>query len=103
MLRFNVYVKKTRDYPINGDDQIAEQVIRYIGGTYENELYNGVGMSESVIVARCESRMFAVDGVKDVKVELSTDGIAFENENVVIAFPEVAETDVTKIEVIDLE
>ena len=98
-----VYVKKTRDYPINGDDQIAEQVIRYIGGTYENELYNGVGMSESVIVARCESRMFAVDGVKDVKVEVSTDGIAFENENVVIAFPEVAETDVTKIEVIDLE
>lgn len=98
-----VYVKKTRDYPINGDDQIKEQVVKYIGGTYENELHGGVGMSENVIVSRCESRMFAVDGVKDVKVELSTDGIAFENENVVIAFPEVAETDVTKIEVIDLE
>lgn len=98
-----VYVKKTKDYPINGDDQIKEQVVKYIGGTYENELHGGVGMSENVIVSRCESRMFVVDGVKDVRVELSTDGIAFENENVVIAFPEVAETDVTKIEVIDLE
>lgn len=97
-----VYVKKTKDYPINGDDQIVEQVIAYIGGTYENELHNGVGMSESVIIARCESRMFVVDGVKDVRVELSTDGTAFKNENVLIALPQVAETDTSKIEVLEL-
>lgn len=97
-----VYVKKTRDYPINGDDQIKEQVVKYIGGTYENELHGGVGMSENVIVSRCESRMFVVDGVKDVRVELSTDGTAFKNENVLIAFPQVAETDTSKIEVLEL-
>lgn len=97
-----VYVKKTKDYPINGDDQIKEQVVKYIGGTYENELHGGVGMSENVIVSRCESRMFVVDGVKDVRVELSTDGTAFKNENVLIAFPQVAETDTSKIEVLEL-
>lgn len=97
-----VYVKKTRDYPINGDDQIKEQVVKYIGGTYENGLHGGVGMSENVIVSRCESRMFVVDGVKDVRVELSTDGTAFKNENVLIAFPQVAETDTSKIEVLEL-
>ena len=46
--------------------------------------------------------MFVVDGVKDVRVELSTDGTAFKNENVLIAFPQVAETDTSKIEVLEL-
>lgn len=97
------YVKKGSNYPLNGDQQIKQQIIRYVGGTYENTTYDGVGMSEDVILARLESRLFAVEGVIDVRAELSTDGIDYSDSNIEIGFPEVAETDVSKIEVLPLE
>lgn len=98
-----VNVRKGSNYPLNGDEQVKQQIVRYVGGTYENATYDGVGMSEDVILARLESRLFAVEGVVDVRVELSIDNDTFTQENVAIAFPEVAETDSSKIEVLSLE
>ena len=95
------FVDRRSDYPIDGDDQIKEQVVRFIGGTGNNVTFNGLGMSKDVVVSRLESRLFAVEGVEDVKISLSTDGIVYLEENVEIGL-QVAETDYSKIEVSEL-
>lgn len=97
-----VYIKKGNQFPLNGDDWVIGQVVRYIGGTYDGVLHHGVGMSKDVVCTKAEARVLSIDGVEDVRVEFSTDGITFEPQNVSIAFPEVAETDESKIEVLNL-
>jgi uncharacterized phage protein gp47/JayE len=95
-------VKKGSAYPIDGDAQVIEQIVKFIGGVNSNVQYNGLGMSEDVVLARLEARLFNVEGVEDAKVSLSTDNITFNEANVPIGFAEVAETDSSKIEVSDL-
>lgn len=95
------FVEKGSEYPIDGDSQIKEQIVRFIGGTGDNVTYNGLGMSKDVVVSRLESRLFAVEGVEDVKISLSTDGFIYLEENIEIGL-QVAETDYSKIEVSDL-
>ena len=98
-----VYVKKSSQYPLNGDDLVIGQVVKYIGGTYDSILHHGVGMSKDVVCTKAEARVLSIDGVEDVRVEFSLDGITYEPKNVAIAFPEVAETDESKIEVLPLD
>ncbi|MFW7187963.1 MULTISPECIES: baseplate J/gp47 family protein [Lysinibacillus] len=97
-----VYIKKNNQFPINGEDLAVANIVKYIGGTYNDELYPGVGMSKDVVCTKAEARILSIDGVDDVRVEFSTDGVTFEPHNVTIAFPEVAETDESKIEVMNL-
>lgn len=97
------FIKKSARYPLDGDEQVKRHMVNYIGGTYNGTTFDGVGMSEDVILARSESRLFAIEGVVDVRVELSTDGMVFRQENINIGFPQVAETDDSKIEVLLLE
>lgn len=95
-------IKKGSNYPLDGDSQIKEQIVRFIGGTGAGDVvHNGLGMNEDVVVSRLESRLFAVEGVEDVKVSLSTDGFVYLEENIEIAL-QVAETDISKIEVSNL-
>lgn len=98
-----IYRKINNQYPLNGDQQLIKRAVEYIGGTYDGTVYNGVGMSANVILARLESRLFAVEGLVDVRVELSINGTDYEASNVIIAFPEVAESDASKVEVLALE
>jgi len=98
-----VYIKKNNQFPINGEDLAVANIVKYIGGTYNDELYPGVGMSKDVVCTKAEARILSIDGVDDVRVEFSTDGVTFEPHNVTIAFPEVAETDESKIEVMNLD
>lgn len=98
-----VYVKKSNQFPLNGDDLVIGQVVKYVGGTYKDTLYPGVGMSKDVVCAKTEARVLSVNGIDDVRVEFSKDGITYEPHNVTIAFPEVAETDESKIEVLRLD
>ncbi len=97
-----VYVKKSGQYPLNGDNLVIGQVVKYIGGTYDSVLHHGVGMSKDVVCTKAEARVLSIDGVEDVRVEFSVDDITYEPNNVAIAFPEVAETDESKIEVLNL-
>ncbi|MEO4053365.1 baseplate J/gp47 family protein [Solibacillus sp. CAU 1738] len=97
-----VHVKKNNQYPLSGDKLVVEQIVKYIGGTYNGTLYKGVGMSTNVICTKAEARVLSIEGVDDVRVEFSTDGVSYTPNNVIIAFPEVAETDESKIEVMSL-
>ena len=98
-----IYKKTNNRFPENGDEQLARRVVEHIGGTFNDVKYDGLGMSTNVVISRLESRLFAVEGLEDVHVKLSIDGLSYHEENVVIAFPEVAETDSSKIEVLPLE
>lgn len=98
-----IYRKVSHQFSIQGDELLVAKAIEYVGGTHLNRTYDGVGMSEDVIVSRLESRLFAVDGLVDVRVELSKDGVNYTNSNIEIGFPEVAETDSSKIEVLPLD
>lgn len=97
-----VYIEKGKQFPLNGDELVIAQLVKYIGGTYNNVLYPGVGMSKDVVCTKAEARVLSIDGIEDVRVEFATDGLTFEPRNVAIAFPEVAETDESKIEVLNL-
>lgn len=101
-IHVHIYKKVSNQYPLNGDEQMILKAIEYIGGTYEGRLYDGVGMSADIIIARLESRLFSIEGLVDVRVELSTNGENYSQSNVIIDFPEVAETDTSKIEVMEL-
>lgn len=98
-----VYVDKSNQYPLNGDDLVIGQIVKYVGGTYNETLYNGVGMSSNVVCSKAEARVSSIEGIDDVRVEFSTDGITYAPSNVVIAFPEVAETDESKVEVLNFD
>lgn len=98
-----VYKKTNSRFPENGDEQLIRRVVEHIGGTHNGVKYEGLGMSTNVVLARLESRLFAVEGLDDVRVELSIDGLTYDDTNITIAFPEVAETDSSKIEVLQLE
>ncbi|RYI25207.1 hypothetical protein EVU96_24900 [Bacillus infantis] len=95
-------IKKGSSYPVNGDELVKEQIVKFIGGTNGDVQYNGLGMSEDVIQARLEARLFNVTGVEDAKVLLSKDNATFAEENIPIGFAEVAETDYSKIGVSDI-
>lgn len=95
-------IKKGANYPSNGDEQVKEQIIKYIGGVNNGVLYSGLGMGEDVIKARTEAILFNVEGVEDAKISFSLDGITYYDINAPISTTEVAETDSSKIEVIDL-
>lgn len=97
-----VYIEKGKQYPLNGDELVIGQIVKYIGGTHNNTLYPGVGMSKDVICTKAEAHVLSIEGVEDVRVEYSIDGATYEPHNVAIAFPEVAETDQSKIEVMNL-
>lgn len=103
VVHVKVYVEKSNQYPLNGDELVIGQIVKYVGGTYKGTLYNGVGMSSNVICTKAEARVLSIEGIEDVRVEFSTDGISYTSSNVLIAFPEVAETDESKVEVINLD
>ena len=97
-IKVNVTTKTS--FTSNGVDQIKTALIRYVGGTdINNNTYSGLNMGDDVIVSRLIARTYSVDGIEDVTIEVSTDGINFNDSNVVIGLQEVAQTHFNNIEV----
>lgn len=95
-------IKKGSNYPIDGDEQVKEQIVQFVGGTGKDAVHNGLGMNADVVLARLEAQLFRVEGAEDVKISLSIDGFVYLEENVEIGFAQVAVTDFSKIEVSSL-
>lgn len=66
--------------------------------TKGNDL-SGLNMGASLVVARMASRSF-LDGVEDVVIEVSTDGIIYDTENIDVAIQEVAQLNANDVEVV---
>ncbi|KHK48673.1 hypothetical protein PI85_22245, partial [Lysinibacillus sp. A1] len=100
-ISIKVNVTTNTSFTFDGVNQIKTALIRYVGGTdSNNNAYSGLNMGEDVVVARLNAITFSVDGIEDVKVEVSKDGVKYDDSNVVIALQEVAQTHFKDIEVI---
>ena len=88
-------IKVDENYPADGEEQIKDAVVEYIGGvTTEGDSMRGLSIYNDVIRARLISQMYTVDGVIDViKMELGVDGEVYAPENIEIEFREVARTE----------
>lgn len=103
VIRFNrpipqtIYMKisitKITGYPTNGDELIKQTAIDYI---------RDLGIGDDVIVYKIISVIsnLRLTGIDDIRVELSTDGIQYNSNNISIKSTQIAETDMEKVTVI---
>lgn len=93
-----VSIETNGDFPLDGNEQIKTSIIRYIGGTDEDgQLYAGISIGQDVIYNKIINAIYTVSGVQDIDVDISSDNITFNKNNIVIGNVEIAETDHTKI------
>ncbi|MFJ7841575.1 baseplate J/gp47 family protein [Lysinibacillus sphaericus] len=100
----NVYIKvnvtTNTSFTSNGVNQIKTALIKYVGGTdVNNNTYAGLNMGDDVVVSRLIAKTYSVDGIEDVIVEVSKDGVNYNDSNVIIGLQEVAQTHFNHIEV----
>ncbi|MCE5168535.1 baseplate J/gp47 family protein [Paenibacillus profundus] len=87
-------IKRTSQYPSDGDEQVKSEIIRYIGGEYEGSYFNGLSMGAQVVYNKTISAVYKVSGVDDVELTLSGD-----SKNIEIAPYQVARISAADIEV----
>ncbi|WP_312118191.1 baseplate J/gp47 family protein [Brevibacillus reuszeri] len=99
-----IYVQATltTNSQFNSDDykRVRTAIIKTIGGEDEDEqLYEGLGMEESVVHAMIISAIFHVGGITDVDLKIGTNPEQLGNSNITINKRQVAETDWQKVAV----
>lgn len=96
-------VKVNAAFPTNGVDMIKLDIIKYIGGSDQNNnFYAGLSMAQTVVLGKISNVAFSTPGVDDAFFELSLDGVNYSQENITIGKIEVAETTFDKL-VINIE
>ena len=94
----NLSVTKNNAYPSDGDSQLKNVLINYIGGEdADGVFYSGLNMGEDVILSRLYAAVYSIPGVEDVQIELSTDDVTYTSANVQIDPQEVAQTSFSQI------
>lgn len=94
----NVHVEVDAAYPSDGDDQIKNAVVGYIGGTdVEGNIRAGTTLGEDVIWTAVIAAVRTVPGVVDVQVTMGTSPNPTGTSNIAVAPREVAETDADKV------
>ncbi|WP_425447724.1 baseplate J/gp47 family protein [Dethiothermospora halolimnae] len=95
----NVSLVTDNDFPVDGDEEVRTEIIKYIGGVdKDNTNYNGLGLGYDVIWSKIIAKIQGnIDGIEDLTVELSTDNTNFNQSNVSIDTREVATTDYNKV------
>ncbi|MNN01732.1 Baseplate J-like protein [compost metagenome] len=96
----HVEVTKNDRYPADGDEQIRNAIIRYVGGEdAAGSYYNGLSMGASVVFTRLISSVYSVDGVDDVTLTVGKSTGSLNGANVPIQPFQVAQTKAASIEV----
>jgi len=97
----DIYVDITVAADSDVTEEVKEEIIRYIGGEYEEEGYIGLSMDEDVILSRVNSRV--MEGIEDttdiISTQIGTDPQELGEENIEIGPREVAITTPDNIEV----
>lgn len=104
----NVYVRLTiaknaeyQQYPTDGDLQVKARIIEHIGGIdADGTKYDGKGLDADVIHYKLIAAIGNIPGIDDVTIELSTDGINYNQSNIPINKTSIAQTDNTKVVII---
>lgn len=77
---------------------IKSAIIQYIGGEdADGTIYKGLGVGDSVVYTKVIGYCHVVNGIDDVTVELSTDGLNWTKENLIVGAMEIPKTDHSKI------
>ncbi|WP_100488547.1 baseplate J/gp47 family protein [Sporolactobacillus pectinivorans] len=100
-IKLAISIKTNAKYETDGDAQIQQNILNYIGGTdADGTFYSGLLMGEDVVYSRLFSCVYAVAGIDDVTIQVgrSTDE-TLGTENVVIGPNEAPQTSITAIEV----
>jgi len=95
-----VTITRNASYPADGDARIQSVLVRFVGGEdTDGTIYAGLSMGDDVIYTRLIAAMYAVPGVEDVTLGLSTDGVTYSPANVIISPSQVAQLNAADIEV----
>lgn len=99
-IEVQIEITRSESYPLDGDEQVRNAVIRYIGGEdAAGSYYNGLSMGADVVFTRLISAVYAVEGIEDVTLTAGTGG-NFGSGNVAIEPFQVAQTKAMAISVI---
>lgn len=94
-----VYIRITnlqtdpKTFPIDGEEQIKQALMDYVGG----DVKGGLAIGEDVIYHRIPTPIYSVSGVIDFDYEISADGVVFGTDNIDITSREKATTDEGKV------
>ncbi|WP_406945769.1 baseplate J/gp47 family protein [Halobacillus sp. SY10] len=95
-----ITISKSAAFPSDGADRIRRTIVQFIGGEDNSgALYSGLNMGEGVIYSKLIAKVFQVEGVEDLTLEMSKDDTTYVQSNIAIGPEEVAQTDVDYIEV----
>ncbi|MGR6899539.1 baseplate J/gp47 family protein [Rummeliibacillus sp. BSL5] len=96
-----VSLKTNNSFESDGHTQVIRAIVQYVGGTdAESNTYIGLNMGEDVILSKLIAKLYGVNGIDDVDVQLSIDGSQFNASNVEIQLQQVAQITAANIEVI---
>jgi uncharacterized phage protein gp47/JayE len=94
LIYVNAEITKTPAYPLDGDSLIQLAIIKYIGGADgSGNVYAGLSMGESVIYNAIIGEIYKIPGVKNLVLEIGTNGIDFDMLDIPVDEIEVTETD----------
>lgn len=83
-------------FPADGEEQIRQALINYIGC----EAYGGLAIGEPVYCKRLTGNVYSVSGVLDFEVAISLDGEAYDTTKIVIGPREKAVLDESKVSIV---
>lgn len=84
-------------YPVDGDAQITTALVRYIGGEdSDGTIYSGLAMKEKVVYFQL-TKVAGIEGVDDLDLEVSIDGVNWNRNSIEIASNQKAETSYDKV------
>lgn len=98
----NADITTNNAYPVDGAAQVQDAIIRYIGGLAQDGTeYNGLGMGDDVVWSKLVQTILSqVEGIEDVSLTIGKTAGSLSAANIAIEAEEVAQTDVTKVEVV---
>lgn len=95
-----VTVETNNSFESDGVNQVVKAIVQYIGGIdAESNTYVGLNMGDDVVLSKLIAKIYAVNGIDDVDVQLSTNGSTYEAGNVDILLQQVAQITADNIEV----
>lgn len=84
-------IQRGQGYP--GDEAVTRAVLNYIGGEDKEGIpYKGLKLGENVVISKIMGAVMCLQGIKDLTVEVSLDGVDYQSTNLVIAKRDIART-----------
>lgn len=78
-------------FPADGDEQVKQALINYVGGEYNGSYFSGLTMGDDVVYTKLINAIYDVPGIEDVSLTVGRLGGTMSAGNVAISSFEVAQ------------